>query len=332
MYSMDFKEKYNQFRQWQQRQAEFHITSDEEHECLCCGYRFKGNFCPCCAQKAELGRINWKSVHQGVMDIWGLGTRSLLRSVWHLMTRPGYFISEYINGRRQVSFPPVKMMFILAVIYSFVAYWLLPEVFHFKFYETDNESVKILHQYVEWSKNHYSWEMMAMAVLAILPTWLMFRYAPRNTFHTLPQGFFIQVFYAVITIVISFIVIPLRILETSVFSFIALLLPMLYYIVGYKQLFGYGLWGTLWRQGFIYISVVALTGGLIVGCFGLDIQTVAGQTKLTEQEQMFSRLLIAGIAVLFGIGTMVVGFVINLIATRKARREMRMNELLLKKE
>lgn len=325
---MNLRELFYRFRQWQQRSVEFHIVSDEEHECQCCGYRFKGNFCPCCAQKAGIGPITWKSVHQGVMDIWGLGTRSLLRSLWNLMTRPGYFIGEYISGKRQVSFPPVKMMFIVAVIYSFIAYWLLPEVFNINFYENDNETVQFLHQYVEWSRNHYSWEMMAMAVLAIFPTWLMFRYSPRNTCHSLPQGFFIQVFYAIITIVISFIMIPVRVINLDVFSFFALLLPMLYYIIGYMQLFGYGVWGTLWRQGFIYIGIVALTGGVIIGCFGFDLNGLVDQTNVSEQEIMASRFLIAGGAIIFGLGTLLVGFLINLIATRKARKQMKLDEML----
>ena len=63
------------------------------------------------------------------MDIWGLGSRSrsILYSVWQLLLRPGYFISDYISGKRQVSFPPIRMLFILAVAYAIIFHWLLPE-------------------------------------------------------------------------------------------------------------------------------------------------------------------------------------------------------------
>ncbi|MBR6048896.1 MAG: DUF3667 domain-containing protein [Bacteroidales bacterium] len=33
---------------------------------------------------------------------------------------PGYFIGDYISGRRQVSFPPVNMLFIVAALYAII--------------------------------------------------------------------------------------------------------------------------------------------------------------------------------------------------------------------
>ena len=79
---------------------------------------------------ATLGPIGWSSVRQSVMDIWGLGSRSrsVLYSVWQLLFRPGYFISDYISGKRQVSFPPIRMLFILAVAYAIIFLWLFPDL------------------------------------------------------------------------------------------------------------------------------------------------------------------------------------------------------------
>ena len=59
-----------------------------------------------------------------VMDMWGLGSRSrsVLYSVWQLLFRTGYFISDYISGKRQMSFPPMKMLFILVVAYFIIGY------------------------------------------------------------------------------------------------------------------------------------------------------------------------------------------------------------------
>ncbi|MCR5064692.1 MAG: DUF3667 domain-containing protein [Bacteroidales bacterium] len=38
-------------------------------------------------------------------------------SIWQLIWRPGYMISDYINGRRQVSHPHASMLFIIAVFF-----------------------------------------------------------------------------------------------------------------------------------------------------------------------------------------------------------------------
>ncbi len=72
--------------------------------------------------------ITWHSVLIGVMDVWGLGTRSMTLSVWQLLYRPGYFIGDYISGKRKLSFPPVKMLFIIALIYANIYFWFFPEV------------------------------------------------------------------------------------------------------------------------------------------------------------------------------------------------------------
>lgn len=326
---MKLKEKYHQFRRWQQQPTEFHVMSDEEHTCQCCGYHFQGNFCPCCAQKAGTGRISWRSVHQGVMDIWGLGTRSLLRSLWNLLTRTGYFISEYISGKRQVSFPPVKMLFIAAVIYSFVAYWLFPEVLHVTLKPIDSNDKN--NQFQLWIQNHYSWYMMGMAILAIIPTWLMFRYAPRHTRHTLPQGFFIQVFMIILQIAVHFLLLPLNLINPLLFAVFNILFLMMYYIIGYKQLFGYGLWGTLWRQGFIYLGISCLEAGLILGVFGFEMEKKTFLHFNEEQTRIILRILFPIAVFTFGLTILAVGYGINRIATRKERKAMKQKALKAKR-
>ena len=67
--------------------------------------------------------------------------------------------------------------------------------------------------------------------------------------HTLPEGFFIQVFMATIILLISCFWIFI--------SWINVLIPI-YFFVTCKQLFGYGWWGTVWR------AVVCLFVGFVL--------------------------------------------------------------------
>ena len=121
-----FRESCEHFRKWQEKPFDYELATNEEQHCNNCGRTFIGNFCPYCSQKAGEGYIGWKSVQQSVMDVWGLGSRSLPNTVWQLFLRPGYLISDYISGKRQVSFPPVKMLFILSVVAIFLSYYVLP--------------------------------------------------------------------------------------------------------------------------------------------------------------------------------------------------------------
>ena len=244
------KSGLERLKRWQRQTPVFRPASEEEHCCQCCGHSYSGNYCPHCSQKAGLGRITWRSVRNGVMDVWGLGSRSMTLSIWQLLYRPGYFISDYINGKRQVSFPPVKMLFIDAMFYASVFYWFFPEVLRLPLEEQGAAGYKL------WIRQHYSWAMLIMSVLTIVPTWIIFRNSPRNTHHTIPQGFFIQVLFQTLSIVLSLLTIPLDFTQSK-FSTVAYeSLIMAYYFVGYKQLFGFGIWGTLWRQTLVIICVI----------------------------------------------------------------------------
>ena len=229
---------------------------DEMHACANCGHEYKGNFCPACGQKATAGRITWATVRSGVMDVWGLGSRSLLRSLWNLIVRPGRFISDYINGKWQVSFPPVKMLVIVAVSLYFIGRLIYPEFWNDLFDEGKPENmgaIGFIDAAVYWIVSHPEWALLFLLSSLILPTWIVFRHAPRNTRHTLPQGFFIQVFLCIqfyLWLFASSVV--FRVCDLSLdldlvmtFTF-AILMPLIVF-VDYKTLFGYGWWGTLWR-------------------------------------------------------------------------------------
>lgn len=312
----NLRERYERFKQWQEHPHDYKLLSDKVQHCNNCGNDFTGNFCPICSQKAGMGRIGWRSVRQGVMDIWGLGTRSLLYSIWQLLLRPGHIIADYIDGKRQVSFPPVKMLFIVTVIYAFVAYWLLPDVFHLP---ADDEADKANELY-QWMKNHFSWAMLIMSTLAILPTWVMFRYSPRHTRHSLPEGFFIQVFLQVIFVALSLLLIPLEYAKSDFLTFLSFLILAVYYVIVYKHLFGYNLWGTLWRQGFVLLCSIFTQGVVAIVAFPSVLkQSITADT----QDEQYYLVIAYIILIMLPLIVLAIGHVVNLFATKKYRQKFK---------
>lgn len=315
------KYNYTRFKQWQHEPLKY-VNCDDVHFCNNCGLMFAGNFCPRCSQKADIGRISWKSVKYGIMDLWGLGSRSLLYSIYQLLLRPGYFISDYIGGKRQVSFPPVKMLFIVSVIYSLVAYWLFPDILGISLDYTDQDTRRILSDYYNWAIKNPSWAMLGMSVLAIIPTWIMFRYSPRNTRHSLPEGFFIQVFLSTLEVTMTFFWIFLGLIHPTVYSAGVTIIMVFYYIVTYIQLFGYGFWGTLWREIFIMFAVLYIQYAFIIAIFGFDT-SLLGSIQVAAEDKEIYRFIIVALLVIAAAITMALGHVINLMATRKSRMQLR---------
>ena len=244
---------YHRFCHWQQ--AVPHYVNRHESEmqhCHNCGTEFADNFCPRCGQRAEVGRVGWKSIKDNIAILWGMDSRSLGYTLLQLLGRPGYLVRDYISGRRQVSFPPVKM---LVIVCLFVV--IVESVFRVK---NDVVGIKFNIQEVDdiigWINSQKSWATLFLQCFYILPTWLVFRYAPGYPRHTLPEGFFLQVFMSVLSL-----------LSTLFIGYwnddLDLALWIIYMYITYRQLFGYGWWGTLWRLA--VLLQLAVTTMLVAG-------------------------------------------------------------------
>ena len=237
---------YHRFCRWQQ--AVPHYANRHEGEvqhCYNCDNDFSGNFCPICGQRAEVERVGWKSIKDNVAILWGMDSRSLGYTLLQLLGRPGYLVRDYISGHRQVSFPPVKM---LVIVCLFVV--IIESVFHVK---NDVVGLKFnvqeLDDIVAWINSQKSWATLFLQCFYILPTWLVFRFAPGYPRHTLPEGFFLQVFISVLSLISTIVI--------GYWSdYLDLAFFVIYMYITYRQLFGYGWWGTLWRFAVILLLII----------------------------------------------------------------------------
>lgn len=307
-----YKESIKRFNQWQEKPFDYEFATHEEQHCNNCGHTFKGNYCPYCSQKAGEGDIGWKSVRQSVLDIWGLGSRSLPNTILQLLLRPGHLIGDYISGKRQVSFPPVKMLFIVAVVAVFWVYYMLP-LFLGEDFDIFGGNADMLKGFTSFTKGHLVWVYLIMYLLFIMPTWVMYRYSPRHTRHTLPQGFFIQIFLLVLNMVVTWIVLtPLVFLNYSVYIWSCFIVLIIYYFIAYKQLFGYGVWGTLWRLAIVLSSTIYIISMLSFFMFDVDssvLGTGEGKYYLAGSSALLAALILA------------IGWGINLLAMRIKRKK-----------
>lgn len=115
-------QKYRKFRNWQQQPYQVAEMSDKEHVCPTCNTTFRGNYCPRCGQSSRIGRYSFKETMLLFVDIWGLGNRSMFRTLRDLILRPGYMIRDYLRGMQMAYFPPFKMMFLLTALSLLVAH------------------------------------------------------------------------------------------------------------------------------------------------------------------------------------------------------------------
>jgi cbb3-type cytochrome oxidase subunit 3 len=247
---------YHRFCRWQHEVPHYvNRHEDTVQHCHNCGTTFSDNFCPRCGQRAEVGRVGWKSLKENIALLWGMDSRSLSYTLFQLLTRPGYLVRDYISGRRQVSFPPVKMLVIVGlftVIFESV-FHLENEVvsIHFNIPEIDNV--------IKWFNDNKSWGTLFYQIFFILPTWVVFRFAPGYPRHTLPEGFFLQIFVSTQSLLLTF----LDYLSADFENVVA----TIFLIITYRQLFGYSWWGTLWRLIITVLTVLMMILPLFLVAF-----------------------------------------------------------------
>jgi len=290
--AIHIKERYRRFRAWQESPLSYTMQEEKTHCCQNCGLEFAGNFCPCCGQKATLGKVNWTSVRENVMEIWGIGTRSMSYTLWQLFLRPGYLIRDYIEGKRQVSFPPVKMLLIVAIICTLFSNLIKPF-----FPEETVQAEGTGMDFFKWAENNQGWGMLILSSVLILPTWILFRYSPRCSAHSLPAGFFIQVFLSTLTLIFGTL--------SDMYRYTLWMVPI-YYVITYHQLFGYGFWGTIWRLATCLLVIV-----LVASSVAFVLEDLPQLEAEKNMPVWLIKAMIAGLFAVFCAATLAIGYGIS---------------------
>lgn len=139
------------FHIWKITPPKLAPLSEASHECASCGTEYQGNYCPRCGQSATIGRFSFKKAVQLFLDVWGMGNRSMFRSLRDLMFRPGYMIRDYLRGMQSAYFPPFKMFFILLTFFFIIEQGINLDIDSTDSQPTDNQT-EIIEQEKEIAK------------------------------------------------------------------------------------------------------------------------------------------------------------------------------------
>ena len=227
-------------------------------------------------QKADGKRITTRSVTLDFLEIWGFGERNIFYTLWQLMWRPGYMIADYLDGKRERYFQPFKMLVILSAFVG-LEMALLPIEYesHDESQETVEELDSVIHSQqdidnsakkivvwvrnlykvkvsiAKWNQEHIAYGLMFKSLIIVIFTWLVFRRSPKRGRVNLAEIMTIICFILCQLQFLSLLWTPFEALiyHTADFHPFALSDVAIYVIVcvDFYQLFGRGVWGTMWR-------------------------------------------------------------------------------------
>ena len=253
------------FHAWQLNPFSYEIRSGKQYHCANCGNTYEGNYCPACGQKynawqPEKAPKEKEKEKDTTLLLGFTEADSLISYLIQIIARPGYLISDFISGRRRVCAPPIDMLCYVA-IGTMLVNGLTGNVFTDKSLAW-SEAGGLPAMVINWLASHMDWAVLIQTLLLIPPTWVVFRFAPKNGHHSWLDGVYIQVF-------MSSLVLMCILLRSFLGDWALVLIPISYF-VAYHQLFGYGIWGTLWRTLLSMGSVFYLFGVLMMGAMYLS--------------------------------------------------------------
>ena len=268
--------------------------------CLNCHTEFIGNYCPSCGQPASTQRFTVKKALMATLEVWGMGNRSLPRTVWNLLYRPGQMIGEYLDGKRMPFFPPVKMLFVLCIFFAVessllgektiseqITSSLNDEALKKDFKEngkntvvnfngkniSTEEMVTTVKDIVVWMDQHKAVELICLHSFFMLFAWLVFRKSPTRPKSTLAEHFFTQVFMSGQMMALSIIYLPIFSNGKEDYAFYPLPWWLLFilFVWDYKYIFGYK-WRATIRKVIVvhilsltlFIAIAGMVAGLLI--------------------------------------------------------------------
>lgn len=265
-----------QYDQWAQVRKMHPVLIDDSHVCTNCETEYQGRFCPQCGLKASISRLKVKNLFQNFLDIWGLGSRPMFRTLGELFTRPGYMIREYLSGHQPLYFPPFKMLVVTTVIYLLVGW--ARDVPIDGLIQLDaildgvssgaSERGVMLREYLDvifsWFNDHLAIGVIVGQSISVLATRIAFRKAEVKW--TLVELFFAHIYLAVQYYVIAMACILLfkaELDELPAWGVLSLVI-LIYQWLTLAQLYNMGFWKSLVKSIFKGLWQFVITVGLTV--------------------------------------------------------------------
>lgn len=237
-------------------------------------------------------RITVKRAVLAFMETWGLGSRNIFYTMWHLIWRPGYMISDYLNGRRKRYLQPFFMFFVLTLILVQIAWAMnvqLPknrdmtlEAFELLTQHSNWFSVKQMTYIIktahwldevhDWRDQNRAWDLIIHSLGICVIAWLLWRKSPRigQGEWVVGSGTMVTGYnFAEIMTAIAYILCQLQMVSMLTmicfrklpfdhihgFAILPELILFVILLIDFKQLFQRNWWPTIWRTALIVICI-----------------------------------------------------------------------------
>ena len=254
--------------QRQQQPIKRTVLTDEQNTCANCGTSYVGRFCPQCGLKANHHRMTAKNVLSGFLDIWGVGSKPLLRNIYELFWRPGYMIRDYLNGHQPLYYPPFNSLLITTLVFALVCSLRgiepnVEDAFVFgDVFQRYGDTPWIINLFARidkiliWLHTHPAYQTIVAGIFYIFASWIVF--LRRMTFF---EVFFSQLYISCQMQIVGAVWVLITGTE-AYYNLPPFAVPMLIGVpllcYDYSQLYSLRLWPVLWRTVLTFVLTLLM--------------------------------------------------------------------------
>jgi Protein of unknown function (DUF3667) len=172
--------------------------------CKNCNNHFEGNFCNHCGQTADTHKLSlhfiWHDLQHGLFHF----DKGIFYTLTQLLTKPGYTIREFINGKRVKHFKPLSLVVILATLYGLLYHYFINSLFDVKPINAAENVVSAYEKVIRWITDHFAYATLILILNTTIASWLVFKKRGYN----FAEHLVLNTFYTGLVLVITLILFP----------------------------------------------------------------------------------------------------------------------------
>lgn len=113
--------------------------------CINCGAAIYTNYCPHCGQERNVKRFEVKTIFHDVTHGIFHWESSILKTLKSLFIKPGFFIKDYLEGKRKSFVKPFSFFLFFQSVYVLIFHWMASKYFAYMNFTvtSSSQSVKI---------------------------------------------------------------------------------------------------------------------------------------------------------------------------------------------
>jgi len=156
--------------------------------CKNCGEEVSGKFCSHCGQDAGVSKITFAKLTNELSESVLQVNKGFFFTMKELITRPGYTIREYLDGKRKKHYKPLTYILLLSTIYFLLTKsvgqntWISDAIIGFTQGAEDTASGLEVSPVALWLSRNYAYTTLLLLPFFSLASYLSFRKSGANYF------------------------------------------------------------------------------------------------------------------------------------------------------